>query len=73
MESEMVKELHKEKDVDYGFYRELVDKARQSIKECQVPENAKKADREQYFISDEEVDWFISGVPWLLESDELPF
>lgn len=73
MESEMVKELNKEKDVDYGFYRELVDKAKQSIKECRVPEDAKKTDREQYYISDDEVNWFLSGEPWLLETDELPF
>lgn len=73
MESEMVKDLGKEKDIDYGFYRELVDKAKQAIKECRVPEDAVKADRERYFVSDDEVNWFISGEPWLLESDELPF
>lgn len=73
MESEMVKTLGKEKDIDYGFYRELVDKAKQAIKECKVPEGTKKADTANYYISDDEVNWFISGEPWLLESDELPF
>ncbi len=73
MESESVKALGKEKDIDYGYYRELVDKAKQSIKECRVPDDAKKADRERYFVPDTEVDWFLSGEPWLLETDELPF
>lgn len=73
MESEMVKTLDKEKDVDYGFYRELVDKAKQSIKECRIKDDTPKEDRGMLLASDYEVNWFLSGEPWLLESDELPF
>lgn len=73
MESEMVKTLEKDKDVDYGYYRELVDKAKLAIKECRVPEKCSKEERDLYSAPDDEVNWFLSGEPYLLESDELPF
>lgn len=61
LESNMVKELDKIKDVDISYYRDLVEKAKEAIKEnC---------------INQSEADWFISGEPWVLEidTDELPF
>lgn len=59
MESEAVKSLNKEKDIDITFYRNLVDDAKQAIKD-----NCKTED---------EANWFISGEPNLLEMDSLPF
>lgn len=63
LESEAVKDLNKENDVDYGYYRELVDKAKDTLLETIVNQGLPK----------EMLDWFISGEPWVLKFDELPF
>lgn len=60
MEAEMVKESNKQSDIDIEFYREEVETARSAIiEQCNNDEDLAR--------------WFISGEPWPLLVDELPF
>lgn len=60
MEAEMVQKLNKQPQINISFYRELVDKAKEAIVE-------------QCDNDTDLAEWFISGQPSLIESDELPF
>lgn len=55
LESEVIRKLHKEKSVDFGYYAELVQEALDDIGKFGDPE---------WFTSDEVEPWTAPGEPW---------
>lgn len=60
LESELVEATHKEKDIDMRYFRELVDKAIEQIRNF--------GDAEA-FISDDSVDGYLDVLPWCDKED----
>ena len=68
LESEMVKRLGKENDIDRGYYNNMVDEA---IKAISVHGDIERFIADEPYISDDVAPWFSAGEPYDLE--QTPF